>query len=211
MGTQLSDRQTFMEWLREPESLVGLSAVIIALCSLGIALYETSVIRQAQRASVWPHVLVGPSLQGDRINLLVQNAGIGPARIRAASVKYEGETLGNWTELFQELVGEDIDSLGLNSYNNLINGRVLPTSEEFITIFGISETSDTGPGAVEAMTQFRQAIEEGAIDVEVCYCSVYDECWVSSMQDVVGRLRGEKPVSGFGEVDNCDSAPRSAI
>lgn len=37
-----------------PEMLVGISAVVIGLCALGVSLYETSLMRQEQRAASLP-------------------------------------------------------------------------------------------------------------------------------------------------------------
>ncbi len=57
----------------------------------------------------------------------------------------------------------------------------------------------------------RRAIFQGAVEVRVCYCSVYEECWVSSLQDVLGRSRGEGAAGGSRQVDDCESAKRSGI
>ena len=75
---------TFARWLRQPQTLIALSAVLLSLCGLFIALYEASIIRQAQRASVWPHVSISVSLASQKINLWVQNNGVGPAIVLGA-------------------------------------------------------------------------------------------------------------------------------
>jgi hypothetical protein len=45
----------------QPEMLVGVSAVFIGVCGLVVSLYETSLMREEQRASVLPIVELGRS------------------------------------------------------------------------------------------------------------------------------------------------------
>ena len=187
--------------------LVALSAVLLSVCGLFISIYETSLIRQAQRASVWPYVQVGVSITQEGIKLWVQNTGVGPARIQAGAVTYKGETQADWSDLIRSVVGEEADSV--SRYWSLINGRVLPSNSPRETIFAV--TKDSGAAEREVIALLRRAILEGAVDITVCYCSVYDECWTSSLQDVLSRSRGVETPSGSGEVNGCDSAKRSGI
>ena len=43
-----------------PEMLVGVSAVVIGVCALGVSLYETSLMREEQRAAVPSAARRGP-------------------------------------------------------------------------------------------------------------------------------------------------------
>ena len=92
---------------------------------------------------------------------------------------------------------------------SLINGRVFPPNPEPETIFAL--TSESGGTEREAIAQLSQAILEGAIDVTVCYSSVYDECWTSSLQDVLRRLRGDMVSESTNEANGCDTVQRSGI
>ncbi len=190
-----------------PQMLVGLSALLLSVCGLFISIYEASLIRQAQRASVWPYVEVSASLRSSRIQLGVQNTGVGPARIQAASVTYKGETKANWWDLILNDLGANVDSVGF--YQSAINGRVLPTNSEQEIFFRI--TKDSGPAARELFASLRREIIEGTIDVTVCYCSVYDECWISSVQNMLKRWRGVEPLSASQVVDDCEAVKPSGI
>ena len=189
MNSEGTHRTPFLEWITRPQMLVGLSALLLSLCGLFISIYEASLIRQAQRASVWPYVQIAASLAPGRIKLGVQNTGVGPARIQAASVTYKGETKANWWDLILNDLGANVDSVDF--YRSMINGRVLPLDSQKESIFRITE--DYGPAARELAESLRREILEGTIDVTVCYCSVYDECWISSLQDLLKRSRGVKP------------------
>ncbi len=207
MSTESQGRFSWAEWLRQPQTLVGLSALLLSLCGLGISLYEASLIRRAQRASVWPYVEVAVSITGAKIAFWVQNTGVGPARIEAASVSYRGKTAPGWVELVQDVLREKPE--GLDYYTSLVNGRVLPARSSKETIFAIS--SDGGPDAGETLARLRRAILEGSADVAVCYCSVYDECWRARLQDVVSRSRLAAPPTGSHRVAGCRGVARSSI
>ena len=207
MNREGTDQLPFSTWITRPQMLVGLSALLLSLCGLFIAIYEASLIRQAQRASVWPYVEVAGSINPDGIKLWVQNTGVGPARIRAAAVTYQGETQTGWLDLVRSVVGED--SVRVNVYQSLIDGRVLPSDSPKETFF--EATEESGAGTRESIALLRDAIFEGMVDVVVCYCSVYEECWTSSLQDMVRRTRGGEIPSDTREVDGCDAVKRSGI
>ncbi len=72
----------------EPEMLVGISAIVIGVCALGVSLYETHLMREEQRSSVLPILELARSYYVDgrsdstsewRLELYVENVGIGPA------------------------------------------------------------------------------------------------------------------------------------
>lgn len=206
MTKQSEDRDRFSDWLARPASLIALSAIVLSVCGLFVAVYETSLVRREQRASVWPHVEVAASLTRERIDVWVHNTGVGPARVRAAAVTYDGETKKDWEDMLRQ-VGSN--PAPLSSYYSLVGGRVLPRDSEPETIFRV--TADDGPKAPGLIERIRTQVIEGRIDVNLCYSSVYDECWTSSLQDVVKRSSGLAPRAGERSVDSCEGAPLSAI
>ncbi|MEM1270744.1 MAG: hypothetical protein AAGI08_11940, partial [Bacteroidota bacterium] len=188
-------------WYQNAEMVVALSALVLSLCGISVAIYEASLIRQAQRASVWPNIEVGASLRSESVSLWVNNSGVGPARIQSAALMYEGETLRNWEDLIRTLglpaLGE---GMGQSFYQSMISGRVLPPGDPE-TIFSI-DGSQT-PELAQTMNQLREAVLDGRADVQVCYCSVYEECWVSSLSKLVSRTTGESIVNPVEPVERC--------
>ena len=208
MSTESQGRLSWGEWLRQPQTLVGLSALLLSLCGLGISLYEASLVRRAQRASVWPFVQVAVSFADGKVDFWVQNTGVGPARVEAASVSYRGKTEPGWSELFRDVAGKTPDGQ-VHSYSSLLNGRVLPSRSSKEMIFVAS--TEGGAGLDGPLDRLRKAVLQGAADVVVCYCSVYDECWRADLQDVVGRSRPNARPAGAHRAEDCAAAPRSAI
>ena len=187
--------------------IVAISALMLSLCGLFIAVYEATLVRQSQRASVWPHVQVGVSITSESITMHVQNTGVGPARIEAAAVYYNGEKQKDWLSLLRNFVGEKADSVSFNL--SLINGTVLPTSSEQQPIFNIS--TDYNGVEEDLIHELGRSILQGDIDVTVCYSSVFGECWTGSLLDVLGRSQGKQSANGSGAIGDCESAPRSGI
>ncbi|MEM9664345.1 MAG: hypothetical protein AAF970_05385 [Bacteroidota bacterium] len=195
-------------WLAQPQSLIALSAVVLSLCGLFIAVYEASLIRQSQRAAVWPYVEIAPSLNRESVRLGMVNVGIGPARVEAAAVFHDGVLLEDWRAMSRAVLGARADSVDYRQ--SLAGGRVLAAGQGdaiFTLTSEMSRSPETGRRAVAGM---RQAIVDGALEVTVCYCSVYDECWTISMQNMLGAASAEAP-PGNQPVESCDGAPRSGI
>jgi hypothetical protein len=159
----------------EPEMLVGVSAVLIGVCALGVSLYETHLMREEQRSSVLPILELARSFyvdsRGDstadwRLELHVENVGIGPARVADFRVTVDGQPHKSWRGAMAALLGRDIDvAYGQSS----INGRTIPPLRS-VKMFDLVDTELTA----ELVEEF------GRLDFEACYCSVFDECWTSS-------------------------------
>lgn len=213
---------SFSEWLSEPQTMIGLSAIVLSLCGLFISLYEASLIRQEQRASVWPHVQLGPSFQSGTVSFHVQNAGVGPARIRAAAVKYKGQTKASWEDFLQHFERDTnleeriIGDPDLGRYLDFINGNVLPPNSPMDDIFRLTAVEEDSASR-EVLQALRQRVEEGIIDITLCYCSVYEECWATSLQSQYVRTqsperntRSNAP-QGTRRVESCEGKDNSEI
>ncbi len=157
-----------------PEMLVGISAVIIGLCALGVSLYETSLMRSEQRAAVVPILELGrsynvsttdPSL--NRLSFIAQNVGIGPARVIDFRVTIDGKPYPTWDAAMRVLAGaEDRVSYSMST----INGRTIPP-DRTIEMFNLSD-----------LEHLNAILEDfGRLDFEACFCSVFEECWTTKM------------------------------
>lgn len=206
MARESTQRAGGSRWLTNPQMLVGLSALLLSVCGLFIAIYEATLIRRAQRASAWPHVEVAASIRPTGVSLWVRNTGVGPARVRAAALSRQDEVLAGWSALVRGLGAEPAR---VSTYRSLVSGRVLPAGLQRETIFEI--TPEDGPGAPELVEDLSREVIAGEVDVEICYCSVYDECWLTSLQDLVAWSRGEGERTSSREVDACDDAAKSGI
>jgi hypothetical protein len=83
--------------------ITAISPIFIGICAIGISLYETSLIRQAQKGTVWPFIGCGYSYNADGFSYLMENAGVGPAKIGYIFFTVDGEPIEDWSEYFQKL------------------------------------------------------------------------------------------------------------
>ena len=158
-----------------PEMLVGVSAVIIGICALGVSLYETSLMREEQRAAVMPllelsrsyNLQKGESSSGkSRLWLQAENVGIGPARVEDFQVTVDGKPQPTWDAAMRELIGHDSP---VSYGQSTINGRTIPP-DRLVTMMDLNDSELTE----------RILVEFDRLDFEACFCSIFDECWTTS-------------------------------
>lgn len=190
---------SFSAWLRQPQTVVALSALVLSMCGVFVAIYEASLIRRSQRAAVWPHVEIKTSLNPGSVVIRAQNVGVGPARVHALTLSHSGKHSPRWTSL-AEIVG--LRGSGLSFYQSTLGGRVLPADPDEETIFRVE-------GEASVTNRLARALLDGTVDLEVCYCSVYDECWVTALQDLF--THEEESIPDPRPVAECAPRPRSAI
>lgn len=170
--------------------LVGVSAVFIGVCALLVSVYEARLMREEQRSSVLPilelgrsHYVTDDSADRDkwRLSFHAANVGIGPARVLDFRVTVDRQAHKTWDSAMKALLGVNTE---IRYGQSSINGRTIPADRE-ITMFDLSDQ------------QFAHAIvgEFDRLDFEACYCSVFDECWVSSY-------------SGFGGVQAVEACEK---
>lgn len=165
------------------EMMVGVSAVFIGLSALVVSVYEARLMRQETRSEVLPILELSRSYYVSsadandwRLLLQAENVGIGPAQVRDFRVKVDGEAHPTWGSAMTILIegGAEIE-YGQSS----INGRTIPP-DRVVTMFDLSNT-ELAKSIVAEFERF---------DFEACYCSVFDDCWVTSYK----AWGGSKPV-----------------
>lgn len=165
------------------------AAVALSVLALVTSAYQTRLM-QAQtelmqtqsRASVWPYVTIGKNedtIAGrESFVWRADNNGVGPARIQSVQVLLDGKPYRNWKELFAALgPGQEF-----HGQTSSLNGLVLPPSLNRETTIEMVK-----PDTPERAKVFLEAQQR--MSIEVCYCSVYDECWVAKSLKL-----GNKPV-----------------
>jgi hypothetical protein len=149
------------------EMITAITAVVIGIGAIGVSLYETTLVRQQLKGSAWPIVEGGFSYNEDGFRYFLTNSGVGPARIRSAEVTVDGEAVGDWQEFFERL---DLD---VNRYvtSYVARGALPPGTVREILVLSPEEPVD------------RLYHLQDRVGISLCYCSVYDDCWVKSMAD----------------------------
>ena len=165
------DLDTSNEQPRMAINGLSLVAIGISIAALLISVMEVLAVKDDQRAQVWPYLAIAESYSGEGFRLNLSNKGIGPARVRTAVMLLDGEPITDLNTAILQTLGPD-DAFGYDLYrsNNPAPGVMSPDEE--IILFGVPWEERT-----RKLTQ----AWNGRVEIEVCYCSVYDDCWMARL------------------------------
>ena len=163
---------------RRPALLSNLTsalALAVSIFALAIGAWQTRLMQGQARASVWPFLSIGydysSNTDADAFVWHIDNNGVGPARVQSVAVQLDGKPMKNWTEVLKALGATTPVNVSTTSFN----GDVIPPSlnrETTIKAIRIHQR--------EVATLFKNAVDRFRMDV--CYCSVYDDCWIAHWQ-----------------------------
>lgn len=169
----------------------SLCAIVVSVASLYLAIHHGHVMQEMAEANnrmvtaaslPWLNWSYSDSAESNslQVSMNFTNEGVGPAHIQGIEVSHDGKPLRNGQELrqlFHEPEGISFSSL---QGNLLRPGQKLPMVQ---LAFSPKRMQDF---------QAAQAALYG-LKVRVCYCSVFNECWVKT--------------HGFGERQKVDACP----
>lgn len=162
------------------QDLASYAALIVAVVALYVGWDQSRIIRNQQHADVYPVIqlktqfLLKTNEQGKTARHLTFeafNAGVGPAFAESGQLKINGVEIANVGEL-NKLFPNGLTDLG--SYQGQFSNFILaPGKSEMIWEVAFPYDEKTEPLLNEFMQQF------WAMEMQICYCSLYDKCWVS--------------------------------
>jgi hypothetical protein len=171
--------------------VVAFSALLISTVSIFVAQQSNQSMERLVRAGSWPFLQLASGNASDdgarELAFGVENVGTGPARVYTYTVEVDGETLPSTGHMLTNVLRACCDEA--------FRAAVAESSE--IEVFGSEMSSPVAQrflapnAAIIAMRWPRteqnaavwaaldQARQRGRIVTSICYCSVFDECWVA--------------------------------
>ncbi len=163
----------------KPEMIMAMAAVVMSVCALVVSVVQVRIMREQQKAAVWPYPEIGFSYNEEGLMLSFTNKGIGPALVKTVEITLDGEIKKQWPEVLAAILTE----VPNYSYST-IRDRVFP-AEKGVRVLLLP----SGPDALKV----RDALRSGAVRLGflICYCSVYDDCWELTLErrDPVAECR----------------------
>jgi len=151
-------------------------ALVTSIYQTGLMQSQTELMQKQSRASVWPYLSLGENSTNKRgeeaFTWRLDNNGVGPARIESVVVSVDGKPYTTWAKAYHAL-SPDLPFHGVQSS---ANGVVLPPSLNRETTIEMFKPSD--PALARATIE-----GQNRFGIQVCYCSVYDECWVVKLNE----------------------------
>lgn len=174
------------------DAAITLSVLMVSIASLVIALHTGSTMEQLVhenarlvRASSTPLLSFSTgNAVGDgkaRISFNLSNNGSGPARLVWFQLHYQGRTPVNILELVRAAGG----SVPLVRSQSRPLVRSIISAGEERTFIGWDKPADAASPDGQAWTKLEAA--RWNVKVEACYCSLLDECWLSSLNGDVPK------------------------
>ena len=165
-----SPRRGWWETLTDPEMMVALSALVVAVTALVVSVLQAQIMRQEQHVSVWPAVSMGVDVSADQgsFEFSAQNKGIGPGIVREFRLEVDGEPITSWDD-FERAISPELPRASAGRNQRSLTGVVLLPGEER-RVYGFQNP--------EAYPLLREGL--GRVRMTVCYCSVYGRCWIST-------------------------------
>lgn len=168
-------------WLEITSTVVIL---FLSIVSLWVAVRSAEANRQMVAAASWPYLQVksGNSSDGhvsNAISIRVENAGVGPAKIKTFEVFWNGRAYPTAKSLMEACC--QLDSKEPYALGTLPPAGVLRAGD------GVGFLHYDHKPANDATWKAFDRVRLSQLTYRACYCSVFDECRVSD-------LRGQETV-----------------
>jgi hypothetical protein len=188
--------------------------MITSICALGISAISIFMawdngndMQKLVHASSWPALELGSgnsSTNGFGIAFSIKNAGIGPARVHTFAFFVDHKKMQSVYLIagIVELCCSKEWTSGLartgGDFHRLLGGDMSrPIASTFLSP-GEEVTAVRWPRTDDNLTVWNavdQARQQGRITMRVCYCSVFDECWIADQESFPPRSVASCPKS----------------
>ena len=184
---------------RDGNMIVALAALATSVVAVMVAWDEARIVRQAYRTAFSPVLEVRADMafsesEESAFVIEARNVGPGAAAIEGARVTARGEPVADWLSLTETLLTPRLAREARFEAGRAA-GFLRPGEDEaFLRLVWSRAQPVRVPLRQHVGGAYPEARE--AFAVEVCYCSLFEECWVAATD----RTRPEKTegCDGFG-------------
>lgn len=164
------------------EYVASIAALGISLISLWVAIGTEDANRKMVAAASWPFLRVDTSNADAEgrpdIVMSVINSGVGPAKVESFEVRWNGKFYAGSTSYLKDCCGRaplpfPAKPGQTSVFNGSVAGSVIRAGEtrHFLEMA-------LGPDDVAAWRALDRA--RSRTQFRACYCSVFDECWLTT-------------------------------
>jgi hypothetical protein len=183
-GTQT--RFGLRQWI---ELLLGAAALTVSAVSLWVAVGTEDANRQMVAAASWPLLQVDSGNVADNgspdIAFQITNGGVGPAKLKTVEVWWHGKAYTGIYPFLKDCCGYE-PSAGPADLDTAKHVQVITSSLRNVVILAGEKHTffhmPLGPDNAAAWRKLDRARRD--LKFRACYCSVFDECWISTLKDL---------------------------
>ncbi len=163
-------------WL---EWTTAISALVISVCSIGVALYNARIESRLLKANSYPYLVAGVSDATpdgkELISIDLRNNGVGPADERSLRIRLGDRYVTDVDSLIRAAVDPADADQAVKLLQNLHDNE--PTrfiaAKDAGLVFRIEKT----PANARYWDRLDEVMNARRLVVDFCYCSVFEECW----------------------------------
>ncbi len=163
------------------DAAIAASAILISLVSLVVAIANSQAQEKLVEASTWPFIQiyssdeVGTDTDPKRvISMGLRNGGIGPAKIESVRMIYQGHEVTSNIDFLNRCCGANAvpGHFGHGMQANTVSPVVMTAgqSQAYLVL-------PDSPGVTAVWDKLDVARND--VELQICYCSVFDECWMT--------------------------------
>lgn len=167
---------------RRLDLVLPLVALFVSFVSILIAWHHSHVmqelVHQNERlveSNSLPYLQISGSNMDRRLTLKAANQGVGPAKIMTAEILVDGRPVQSLDALIDACCGKG-DHADL--YSSLLEGRMVRPGDS-VAFVDYRET----PANRDHLLAVDRARRDGRIETRLCYCSVFNDCWLAQSDD----------------------------
>ena len=161
---------------------IPVAALFVSFVSIFIAWHHGQVMKELVHqneklveANSLPYLQISGSNVGGGVSFNAINEGVGPARIVSAEVLVDGRPVQTLDELMRACCGGGGNE-GLTS-SSLQGRMVRPGDTVSYIAFPVT------PRNRDEVVALDRARRSDRIVTRLCYCSVFDDCWIADSRD----------------------------
>jgi hypothetical protein len=152
--------------------MLTIPTVVLSLALAYFTFVQADATRKIQQSETWPYVSFGTgnaNTEGkSEITLNLSNNGVGPARIQAMELTYKGKPMPNPREFLKQCCAWDSK---FTFMSEPVTGVLRPGQQSNFIRLPKTDANATIWDNLNA--------ERWKIVVRICYCSIFDDCWIS--------------------------------
>lgn len=143
---------------------------------------QSQVMQAQQHASVWPMLYADISIDNtDKeyyLSLDLHNVGVGPAIIKYADITINNQRVDTFEMLDQQVLAS-LKSQKRRIRATSMSGMLGAGQSRNVMRISWTKTPEVAPLFAEMAMGF---LGEDAVEIglEICYCSVFEKCWMAS-------------------------------
>lgn len=177
---------------------LALCAMLISAASFYATYLQAKSAEQQVKAMTLPLLQYGtgnvdPETNKPVISFNLTNGGVGPALVKTVTYKYKGKSTVNFFDYLEDCCSTELKEFNSNPPKNLslaqggyvtssTNNVVVPAQDKLV-FYKLYR------GELSESLWSKLNAERRYLTVQVCYCSLLDECYVTEQKGVVESVQ----------------------